>query len=50
MITCFNLRIHMRVTNPFFSLKLVDVSFFTKGHHQNYCEIRKQHHIIKFKN
>ena len=33
----------------FFSLKLVDVSSFTKGHHQNYCEIRKQHHVIKFK-
>ena len=32
------------------SLKLVDVSTFTKGHHQNYCEIRKQHHIIKHKN
>ena len=30
--------------------KLVDVSSFTKGHHQNYCDIRKQHHIIKFKN
>ena len=27
----------------FFSLKLVDVSSFTKkGHHQNYSEIRKQ--------
>ena len=33
-----------------FSLKLVDVSSFTKGHYQNYCEIREQHHIIKFKN
>ena len=37
------------MTNPFISLKLVDVSSFTKGHHQNYCEIRKQHHINKFK-
>ena len=36
--------------NPFvFSLKLVDISSFTNGHHQNYCEIRKQHHITKFK-
>ena len=33
----------------FFPLKLVDVSSFTKGNPQNYCEIRKQHHIIKFK-
>ena len=24
--------------------KINDVSSFTKGHHQNYCEIRKQHH------
>ena len=37
-------------TNPSFSLKLVDVSSFTKGHHQNCCEIRKQCHVIKFKN
>ena len=37
-----------RLIHIFF--KLVDVSSFTKGHHQNYSEIRKQHHIIKFKN
>ena len=30
-----------------FSIKLVDILSFTKGHHENYCEIHKQH-IIKF--
>ena len=30
--------------------KIKRLIHFTKGHHQNYCEIRKQHHIIKFKN
>ena len=32
-----------------FFFKLVDVSSFTKGHHQKYCEIREQDHILKFK-
>ena len=36
-------------TKTIFSLKLVQLSSFSKGHHQNYCEIHKQHHI-KFKN
>ena len=37
-------------TKTIFFLKLVELSSYTKGHHQNYCEIRKQHDIIKFKN